>query len=98
MIREIDSELSARPTPGKAPPDDRPTAPVLVPTPTLDPPVEVTAPAASEPSASRHLLWIIPLGVGLAAGITAAVYVAARPPVDACAGAGALGCFDLRPK
>ncbi len=95
MIAELELELSAKKAaaPKDRPVQDRPVVAVLVPAPKVD----LVAPGP-EPSGSRHLAWIIPVALVVAAGVGLGVYAATRPAPDACAGAGALGCFDLRPR
>ena len=106
MIVQLEGELEAqralhRQEQASAPREVSPAAvPLPVPLPVVEhaPGVAVVAPPIAEPSSARHLAWIIPVGIAVAAGIGAGVFLATRSPPDACAGAGPLGCFDLRPR
>jgi tetratricopeptide (TPR) repeat protein len=85
ILVELEREIASRPAapPPRAPPSEPPRANVVAP--------PAPAPAvAKRPSAARHLAWIVPLVVVLAAGAAVAIVLAAQPHVDC----GGLGCVD----
>ena len=102
MIAELETELAARKAAAPAEPaaPDRPVVAALVPEPQASlPPPPPPPTAAAEVHGTNPLVWIIPVALAVvAAGVGVSVYVATRPPADPCAGAGGLGCFDLRPR
>ena len=110
LIAQFEQELltaPARPAPVDAPPD--PSAPDAGASPLHDPRAEAEGPPPwvprptnaeakpeAQPSPSRHLYWIIPVAVVVAAGAVVGVWAATSRPQPSCATAGSLGCWDLR--
>ncbi|MFZ5439438.1 MAG: tetratricopeptide repeat protein [Myxococcota bacterium] len=89
LIRELEKAIAEAPP---KPADDAPRVTKLEPS-AAAPGALVEATPPAKPI--NHLVWIIPVGVAVvaAAGVGIAVAVANG---SACAGAGTLGCVDLR--